>query len=290
MNFVGRVSGNSSALSVATPALPPPALVITSPVQNGIVTTRDVVVTYTESGNLSLVNHTHLQLDSQEVMDLDNDGSYIFLNVEDGSHSLSVWMVLENHTLVGSIASVNFSVTVPATPPPDGGGGNNGGGGGGISKPMPKAQPVNNTNDTILVGEKLNRIEIGEEVTIVNIKEEENIIVGLDGEGYEMSFEIVEGGVLVKLANGEFLIPKDDVLAVLMGDREVYVGINNIEKGEIVLGLDKDKVRGEVIEEKKVDVLGKKGNFIIIILASIAGLIFIAIIVLSVIYWKRNNS
>ncbi len=139
VNFVGLVSGNSSALSVTTPALPPPTLAITSPIQNGVVTTRDVVVMYAESGNLSLVNHTHLQLDSQEVMDLDNDGSYTFLNVGDGSHILSVWMVRENHTLIGNSTSVTFSVAVPVTPPPDGGGGgNNGGGGGGGTPQGPK--------------------------------------------------------------------------------------------------------------------------------------------------------
>jgi len=104
-------------------AAPPPnapKLIITAPTAGATVNGSTVGVTYTETGDLTEVNHTHWQLDANPVvMDLTFDGVFSFPGVHVGAHTLQGWLVRSDHSMiVGSDATpVNFTVAVdPADP------------------------------------------------------------------------------------------------------------------------------------------------------------------------------
>ncbi len=119
----------------------PPMISITFPSNSSTISSSMVTITYTQGGNLTGVNHTHLQLDFQEVIDLDNDGSYTFSGVADGVHTISIWMVLANHSRIGDSTSVTFIVAVPQPQQNT----NQGGGGGGGGSPTTPATVKNQT-------------------------------------------------------------------------------------------------------------------------------------------------
>jgi parallel beta-helix repeat protein len=90
-----------------------PKLTITSPVNNAKLTSNSITITYSETGDLTNVNHVHLQLDNQaEIRDLDNDGSHTFTDVQDGSHTVKAFMADVDHVQIGSLAMVSFDVAV----------------------------------------------------------------------------------------------------------------------------------------------------------------------------------
>jgi hypothetical protein len=97
----------------------PPSVNITRPAVEEVVNENIVFVSYEESGRLDEVSHVVLRLDSRtEISDMDNDGSYIFVNVNNGVHSLHIWMV--NSTgdkLTNPEAHDNITFTVDTTIP-----------------------------------------------------------------------------------------------------------------------------------------------------------------------------
>lgn len=100
-----------------TPILPtgPPTLRIFRPVNNQTIQGNSVTVFYNESGDLTEVNHVHLQMDNQpEIRDLDNDGVYTFNNVTSGTHTILVYLARVDHTRFSnpeSQAIVTINVT-----------------------------------------------------------------------------------------------------------------------------------------------------------------------------------
>jgi len=115
-------AGNTTTTAaVNVTASNPPVLVILSPVQNAVVTGPQVNVTYTETGDLTGVDHVHFQLDSNpQVMDLTMDGAYTFNTVAPGAHVLNGWLVRADHSKIPGTdaAPRSFTVASADTTPP----------------------------------------------------------------------------------------------------------------------------------------------------------------------------
>lgn len=103
-----------------TITIAPPAVHITNPSDNEIIYDTTINVSYTQSGNLSGVDHVHLMLDNnQEVRDLDNDGQYFFTNVPTGNHTLKVYLARADHskfTNPDAESIISFIVSNAPTP------------------------------------------------------------------------------------------------------------------------------------------------------------------------------
>ena len=97
-----------------------PTLTITQPAQGSTVAGTTVNVTYVESGTINPGDHPHFTLDSNpEVMDVDNDGSYQFVNVPAGNHTLTGYLAKADHTkILGTDTSRSFTTTTPDTTAP----------------------------------------------------------------------------------------------------------------------------------------------------------------------------
>ena len=86
-------------LAPGTPRTSIPIVTIVSPTPDQQLIGTSLGVSYQESGDLTGVDHVHLQLDSNpEVRDLDNDGRYTFTNVAPGSHTLLVYLAHADHS------------------------------------------------------------------------------------------------------------------------------------------------------------------------------------------------
>lgn len=114
-------AGNSSvATDVIVTVNNPPTLTILQPAAGATVNGTSVNIVYTESGDLTEVDHVHFYLDGGSVkMDLDNDGSYQYNNVTAGSHTLVARIARVDHSEIpGTETSSTFTTTVPDTVPP----------------------------------------------------------------------------------------------------------------------------------------------------------------------------
>ena len=108
---------------MATPVARPagPRLTITAPAEGASLSGTIVTVSYTTSGDLTAVDHVHLQLDDlPEVMDLSFDGTYALTDVAAGSHVLRGYLVRSDHSKIdgSDAAPVTFSSTIPDTTAP----------------------------------------------------------------------------------------------------------------------------------------------------------------------------
>jgi len=112
-NLVQSSTASFRTLAVATP----PSMTITAPADGSTVNGSVVNVSYTQTGNLSEVDHVHLQLDSNaEVRDLDNDGSYQFTGVTPGAHMIMGYLARADHSKInGTDAMVSFTVQAVST-------------------------------------------------------------------------------------------------------------------------------------------------------------------------------
>lgn len=103
-----------AVLWTAGPVQAPPTMTITSPINGSAVIGDSVTVEWQASGDLSAVNHVHLQLDSEPVVMVpDFTGSYTFNNVSTGAHTISVTLVAPGHVPLPNdeaSATVNFVV------------------------------------------------------------------------------------------------------------------------------------------------------------------------------------
>ena len=111
----------ATASPITVTANNPPTLVIITPAPGASVTGPLVGVTYTETGDLTGVDHVHFTLDGgPEVMDRPMDGSYAFDNVPPGPHVLNGWLVRADHSKISGTDAVprSFTVTAPDTTPP----------------------------------------------------------------------------------------------------------------------------------------------------------------------------
>ena len=166
------------------------------------------------------------------------------------------------------------------------GGGGGGGGGGAIAK------PVNKTNLTFSEGgEEAVRIELGDNISLVDIKDGEKVvIVDIYGNEFEISFVLsIDGKVIAKMLNGDYIVPRDDVLPIAIGEREMYLGVESSDTNgaKIVLGMDANAVReyinpglGNIINNIK-----NNNKLLYYVLIGIVGILVLVIIVLAVWYF-----
>ncbi|MBI2449872.1 hypothetical protein HYV49_06295, partial [Candidatus Pacearchaeota archaeon] len=164
--------------------------------------------------------------------------------------------------------------------------GTSGGGGGGAPKII--AKPV---NETILIPQ-IEKIDIVEGATSsIEIDKEESIIIDVYGSSYELSFVITDEGVVVKSFSGDYLIPRDEALPIIVGNREIFMGIERFEedKASIVMGLEQNSVNEKIakgVEEEKVEEL--KSTLFNIIVAGIVVLLVVLVIVIVAMWRKRR--
>ncbi|MBI2449167.1 hypothetical protein HYV49_02630 [Candidatus Pacearchaeota archaeon] len=171
-------------------------------------------------------------------------------------------------------------------PPPQETTTNGGGGGGGAPRVI--AKPV---NETILIP-TIEKIELLEgETSSVEIDKEESIVIDVYGSSYELSFVITDEGVVVKSFSGDYLIPRNEVTPVVVGNREMFIGIERFEedKASIVMGLDEGLIKQQVekgVEEERTEEL--KSTLFNIIVAGIVVLLVVLVIVIVAMWRKRR--
>ena len=100
---------------------PPPTVTITSPQEGSTVSGNNIVVNYTLSGDLTVVDHIFLTLDSNPAAEIhDLSGTYTFNNVSQGNHSIKAELA-NGHTILTNPEAtdiVNFSTTSSSLPNP----------------------------------------------------------------------------------------------------------------------------------------------------------------------------
>jgi len=89
----------------------PPTVTILSPADGSVVTGETVTVDFTSTGDLTEVDHVHVELDGQNlVMVFDLDGSHTYTNVAPGSHDARATLVRADHTHIGNPESVDMTI------------------------------------------------------------------------------------------------------------------------------------------------------------------------------------
>ncbi len=161
-----------------------------------------------------------------------------------------------------------YTVVEGQQPPSDGGspgdssGGNNGGSDGGSFITPPKDVKKNESKDNRIVdvivingtGEELERVEISreEETQNVNIGEGTRVVLEVEGsgKGEVVDFSVEGDKVIMRVVNDnrKYEILGNDVVKLLLGDKEVYFGVRDIGQGRaiVTLGLEKESVEKEI--------------------------------------------
>ena len=156
------------------------------------------------------------------------------------------------------------------------GGGSSGGGGGGSIVPKPKADEKKDSD--LITDEQTQKVSLEEgEVGFFDIGVSDSVVLDLYDVLYEVRFEITDRGVLLKVPNGDYLIPRDYILPVLLGGQEMYVGVSRIdaEGAGIVLGLNRELVQ-EQLAESAVEERTEATYIIIGIIIVILGIVLLA--------------
>ena len=125
----------------------------------------------------------------------------------------------------------------------------------------------------------------------MDIKDGEKVvIVDIYGNEFEISFVLsIDGKVIAKMLNGDYIVPRDDVLPIAIGEREMYLGVESSDTNgaKIVLGMDANAVReyinpglGNIINNIK-----NNNKLLYYVLIGIVGILVLVIIVLAVWYF-----
>ena len=118
------------------------------------------------------------------------------------------------------------------------------------------------------------------------------MLFDLYGNAYTLSFSLGEdGSVLAKVLNGNYLIPRDDVLKVAVGRADIYLGVveSNDESARVAIGLDANAVREQIKKVSGEEELlpSKTLNTIYYALMGVVGVLIVAIIVLAIWYFVK---
>ncbi|MBI2449114.1 hypothetical protein HYV49_02350 [Candidatus Pacearchaeota archaeon] len=164
--------------------------------------------------------------------------------------------------------------------------GTSGGGGG---APRVIAKPI---NETILIP-TIEKIDIVEGATSsIEIDKEESIVIDVYGSSYELSFVITDEGVIVKSFSGDYLIPRNEVTPVVVGNREMFIGIERFEedKASLVMGLDEGLIAQQIergIEEEIAREKLKSTLFNIIVAFVVVSLVVLVIVIVAM--WRKRR-
>jgi len=220
-----------------------PIVMLNSPANDFASSAKEVEFNYSVT-DYSLIPNCSVLIGVEKRIDFNiiNGRENVFvLSLGNGEH---YWNISCADSLgnIGESETRKFSVNyiAPVDETGDTGTGSGGGGGGGfpVIKPKPTAGNITNVSIT----DEREKIILGDELIYVDATGEEKIIVDLYGNSYLVSFILTEDGKIVaKLFNGDYIIPRKDVLPISLGGRKMYVGIVEGEE-QVVLGLDANAV------------------------------------------------
>ncbi len=191
--------------------------------------------------------------------------------------------------VVNGFSTYTIEETAQVEQPPVNTGGSSSGsssGSGGssiISKP--RAEPAN--NNSFITEDNIQKISLQEDkIDIIEVGLIKSIILDLYDNQYEIKFEIVNNDILLKTSSGDYLIPKEEILTILLGDKEVYVAVKRADANGagIILGLNRELVK-EQLESSTIENKTKVQYLII-------GIILLAIVVVLIVLYllKRKNN
>ena len=238
----------------------------------------------------SSINNCTLHVGQELIIDnqIENDLVNRFsISLEDGDYLWNVSCV-DKFNNKGESETRNIRVERQVSVNNVGGntGGGNTGGGGNSNISQPDIQNIDNTT----ANDNTQRISlVGDEVGLIDIGNIESVLLNLNGEQYEIIFETKNDGVLLKGPNGDYLIPKDDILPVMLGGQEMYVGVKRLDASGagIILGLNRELVQEQLAEslsegKKKISTAYIVIGIIIVLMAVISLALYFII--------KRNKS
>lgn len=114
------------------------------------------------------------------------------------------------------------------------------------------------------------------------------------GNSYTISFTLGEdGSVLARLLNGNYQIPRDDVLKVMVGRAEIYLGVveSSGESAKVAMGLDANAVKEQIKKtsagEPEKQQPSRTLKTIYYALMGVVGILIVLIIVLSIWYFIK---
>ncbi len=203
------------------------------------------------------------------------------INLNNGDYSWNVSCV-DEQGYVGESETRTFNVNYQE---PVYTGSSGGGGGGGGSPIVPKPEVNKNEGSDLSTDDGTQRILLEEgEVGFAEIGVIDSVVLDLYDVLYEVRFEITDRGVLLKVPNGDYLIPRDDILPVLLGGQEIYVGVKRIDSdgAGIVLGLNRELISEQLAESA----VGQKSNKVYIIFGIII-IILSALVLVGYILYRR---
>jgi len=222
-----------------------PVILLNGPANGGALDSSTVTLSYTVI-DYSLIAQCNLYIGAEsrieDLIELNRENNFV-LNLGNGEYSWNVSCNDSNGNL-GESETRTFSVNYAAPSGSSSSSGSGGGssGGGATIKPKPI---VNNVSNETNIAEGTEKVKLEEKnVSVFDIITKDNAVIDLDSVLYEVEFEVVEAGVLLKAANGIFLIKKEDIIPVLIGGREIYVAAQRMdaEGAGIIIGLDRNLV------------------------------------------------
>ncbi len=177
----------------------------------------------------------------------------------------------------------------------DGGGGGGGGGGGcGTVEECQtggnKTTGVKNITDT----QRKQKVLVREDVKFFYVKNNEEVILNVNGNDYISTFKISKGLVYIDFFNEEYELPKQKAVKLSAESTDFFIGNADISRGTalIVVSLDEKGVNRElgIISEKK-----KKANlrftliFAIVVIILMMGVVSYYIVTISRAYIKSKK-
>ena len=228
-----------------------PIVNLIAPANGNDLNSNSVTFSYTPIDFSSIGNCTlHIGVESRVDTAIENmiENSFT-LTLSNGDYSWNVSCIdLLNN--IGQSEMRTFKVNEQAPVVNTGGGSSSGGGGGSSAGSIkPKANSI--INETLISEQGIDKISLQEEeVGFIDIGLLDSVVLDLYSILYEVRFEVSEAGVLLKVPNGDYLIPKDDVLPVLLGGQEMYVAVKRADANGagIILGLNRELVREQLAE------------------------------------------
>jgi hypothetical protein len=164
-----------------------------------------------------------------------------------------------------------------------------GGGGGGF---VPKQKPIAENASSATETEKKKKIVLEEGINYIDINKEgeEKVFADIYGNAYTLSFSFDGEKVIARVLNGDYEVPRGDVLEIGVGKIDMYVGVveSGGESARVAIGLD-----ANVIREKVEKVSGAKGvvkiKGIYFALIGIVGILIVVIIGLIIWYFYSGK-
>ncbi len=269
-----------------------PIILLNNPADTESLGSNIVAFNYSVSDYSAIPNcSVYIGVEKRIDFDIENNVANVFvLSLANGDYSWNVSCVdLFGNVGESETRSLNVNYVAPVEPPSDGGGGE---GGGSLPPPIKPKPVVENVTDIPPEIDEKEKIILGDELSFIDVGWEggEFILVDLYGNTYLASFILTDDGeILAKLLNGDYIIPRDDVLEIGLGDSKVYAGVIDGDAGaRVVLGLNGNSVRDKIVGESGTDG-GRKNLGIYYTLIAIVVIFIVGIIALIIWYLKKTE-